>query len=161
MKFVSLFSGAGGLDLGLVRAGWQCSFASDIDSTAVKTLASNMSKIEQANPAVVECADVQSLTAMDIFQKTGLRRGEVTLLAGGPPCQSWSSAGRQKGFDDPRGQLLKDYVRLAQELDVELLVMENVRGLLTARGEDGVPGSALETVRRALLDAGYQTKCAC
>jgi DNA (cytosine-5)-methyltransferase 1 len=158
MKFVSLFSGAGGLDLGLVRAGWQCSFASDIDSTAVESLASNLSKIEQSDPPVVECADVRTLTARDIFQKTGLRRGDVTLLAGGPPCQSWSSAGRQKGFDDPRGQLLKDYVRLAKELEVEFLIMENVRGLLTARGHDGVPGSALETVRRALLDAGYQTQ---
>jgi DNA (cytosine-5)-methyltransferase 1 len=79
------------------------------------------------------------------------------LLAGGPPCQSWSSAGHQQGFEDPRGRLFDDFVRIASELDVRWLVMENVRGLLTARGPDGQPGSALAYIRGKLLKAGFQT----
>jgi DNA (cytosine-5)-methyltransferase 1 len=80
------------------------------------------------------------------------------LLVGGPPCQSWSSAGNQLGFEDPRGRLFKDYVRIASETGVRWLVFENVRGLLTARGPDGQPGSALEHIRKALLEAGFQTE---
>jgi DNA (cytosine-5)-methyltransferase 1 len=87
-----------------------------------------------------------------------MRRGDATALVGGPPCQSWSSAGHQLGFDDPRGKLIRDYVRLASELDVRWLVFENVRGLLTARGPDGEPGSALAFVRQALFRAGFQTE---
>lgn len=82
----------------------------------------------------------------------------MTLLAGGPPCQSWSSGGRQKGFDDPRGRLVDEYLRIASEVDARWLVFENVRGLLTARGPDGVPGSALAHVRQGLLQRGWQTR---
>ena len=84
----------------------------------------------------------------------------MSLLAGGPPCQSWSSAGHQLGFDDPRGRLFDDFVRVAKGLDARWLLMENVRGLLTARGPDGQPGSALDLIRRNLLRAGFQTTVA-
>jgi DNA (cytosine-5)-methyltransferase 1 len=107
--------------------------------------------------AFIECADVRDSRGADILSKAGVRRGDVQLLAGGPPCQSWSSAGHQLGFSDPRGQLFVDFIRLANETDVRWLVFENVRGLLTARGPDGVPGSALKLIRSKLLDAGFQT----
>ncbi len=90
-------------------------------------------------------------------RKSGLRRGDVPLLVGGPPCQSWSSAGRQEGFDDPRGKLFSDFVRLADELDTRWIMFENVRGLLTTRGPDGRPGSALAMIRLHLLAQDYQT----
>lgn len=103
-------------------------------------------------------ADVRGLTGDMILSRSGsLSRGEVQLLAGGPPCQSWSSAGHQQGLDDPRGKLISDFARLANEMDVRWLLFENVRGLLTARGLDGRPGSALEMLRRRLLDYGFQT----
>jgi DNA (cytosine-5)-methyltransferase 1 len=91
------------------------------------------------------------------LNKLGLRKGDIPLLAGGPPCQSWSSAGHQLGFDDPRGRLFDDFVRMADGLGSRWLLLENVRGLLTARGADGQPGSALAYIRRRLLDAGFQT----
>jgi DNA (cytosine-5)-methyltransferase 1 len=59
---------------------------------------------------------------------------------------------------DPRGRLFEDYVRIAKQLDVRWLVFENVRGLVTARGPDGVPGSALQIIRTALAKAGWQTR---
>ncbi len=159
--FVSLFSGAGGLDIGLEEAGWHCAYASDIDADAVETLNLNkgrkLAKSVALQDAYLERADVRQASGGEILAKGGKRRGDIALLAGGPPCQSWSSAGHQRGFGDPRGQLFADFVRLAGEIDVRWLVFENVRGLLTARGPDGAPGSALHLIRGRLLQAGFQT----
>jgi DNA (cytosine-5)-methyltransferase 1 len=162
LEFISLFSGAGGLDLGFEAAGWECLYASDIDSCAVETLRTNKGKWVGGQRVlantVIEQADVMKLSGDDVLRKVGRAKGEVPLLVGGPPCQSWSSAGNQLGFEDPRGRLFKDYVRIATETGVRWLVFENVRGLLTARGPDGQPGSALEHIRKVLLDAGFQTE---
>lgn len=159
--FVSLFSGAGGLDIGLEAAGWIGRYASDVDPIAIDTLKSNKGRSiggrQYLEHATIELADVRSLTGEHILEEIGAAFGEIPLLVGGPPCQSWSSAGRQGGFDDPRGRLFSDFVRLAGELGVRWIMFENVRGLLTARGMDGRPGSALEQIRRELLDAGFQT----
>lgn len=162
MRFVSLFSGAGGLDLGLEYAGWHCEYASDIDSAAVATLQSNRGRrtggVAALNHTVVEQADVRLQSGQEILSRISRRRGDVPLLAGGPPCQSWSSAGHQLGMADPRGRLFEDYIRLATQLDVRWLMFENVRGLVTARGPDGVPGSALQLIRSALAKAGWETR---
>ncbi len=162
MRFVSLFAGAGGLDLGLECAGWRCEYASDLDPRAVETLEANRGKrtngVKALQDAIVEQADVRTLTGRQILDVTGRRRGDFPLLAGGPPCQSWSSAGHQLGFDDPRGRLFEDFIRIAQQLDVRWLLFENVRGLVTARGSDGTPGSALKAIRGALLNAGWHTQ---
>lgn len=161
--FISLFAGAGGLDIGLEAAGWNCRYASDIDDAAVATMKANQSAgtLLAGRPVFegtfIEKADVRALKGSDILGSIGARRGEIPLLAGGPPCQSWSSAGHQLGFQDPRGRLWSDFVRLADELDVRFMLFENVRGLLTARGEDGVPGSALNTIRAKLLEVGFHT----
>lgn len=162
-SFISLFSGAGGLDLGLERAGWNCLFATDFDPLAIRTLNGNRgAKLGDGHIALADTitqeADVRELTGAEILAQVGAARGSVTLLAGGPPCQSWSSAGRQQGFDDPRGRLVGEYLRIASEIDARWLIFENVRGLLTARGSDGVPGSALALVRRSLLQRGWQTR---
>jgi DNA (cytosine-5)-methyltransferase 1 len=163
--YVSLFSGAGGLDLGLERSGWRTAYASDNDTYAIETLKANVGRrVGRGRRAFeatfIEQADIRTLTARSILEKSGLVKGEVQLLAGGPPCQSWSSAGHQLGFDDPRGRLFDDFVRVAKGLDARWLLMENVRGLLTARGPDGRPGSALTEIRRNLLEAGFQTTVA-
>lgn len=163
-EFVSVFAGAGGLDLGLEQAGLTCRYASDLDPDAVATMKRNRGlPLAHSNrhafaDAFIERADIRDLRGGDILAKMGARsRGDIPLLAGGPPCQSWSSAGHQHGLDDPRGQLFSDFIRLASELDVRWLVFENVRGLLTARGADGKPGSALALIRSTLLQAGFQS----
>lgn len=161
LEFISLFSGGGGLDIGFETAGWVCRYATDIDGHSVETLKSNQGRRVKGIPmladAVIENYDVRDLKGHEILRKIGREKGQVPLLVGGPPCQSWSSAGHQLGFDDPRGQLFRDYVRIAVETGVRWIVFENVRGLLTARGPDGRPGSALQHIRQTLLEAGFQT----
>jgi len=150
------------MDLGLEAAGWECVFATDIDARAVESLRNNQgfrlrSGARFLGAAQIERGDIRDLSGTDVLVRTGRRRGEITLLAGGPPCQSWSSAGHQLGFDDPRGQLIGEYLRVASELDCRFLLFENVRGLVTARGPDGVPGSALAWLREQLFTRGWQT----
>lgn len=163
MDFISLFSGAGGLDLGLEAAGMNCLLASDHDADSIETLKANQGfglgdgRRAMADTPILQ-HDVRSLSGSEVLGRIGRRRGGVPILAGGPPCQSWSSGGLQLGFDDPRGRLVDEYLRIASEIDARWLVFENVRGLLTARGLDGVPGSALESVRRELLSCGWQTR---
>ena len=163
MDFISLFSGAGGLDLGLESAGLNCLLATDHDGDAIATLRYNVGlkvagrKRALADAQIVE-ADIREMNGTDILSRVGRSRGGVSVLAGGPPCQSWSSGGLQLGFADPRGRLVDEYLRIASEIDARWLVFENVRGLLTARGLDGKPGSALASVRAELLRRGWQTR---
>ncbi|WP_374550450.1 DNA cytosine methyltransferase [Sphingobium yanoikuyae] len=164
-RFISIFSGAGGLDLGLEQAGWECLFATDHDAAAIATLKHNRGYAlgqgrKALADAIIRQADVRDLRGAEILTELGLRKGDVPLLAGGPPCQSWSSGGLQKGFSDPRGRLVDDYLRLAKEIDARWLLFENVRGLLTARGQDGTPGSALAYVRDSLHERGWLSKVA-
>ncbi len=161
MDFISLFSGAGGLDLGLEMAGLNSLYATDIDAAAIGSLQANQnSRVSRRTVLAntfIEAADIRTLKGKDILGRIGKQKGNVPLLAGGPPCQSWSSAGHQLGFKDPRGQLFADYIRIAKDLDVRWLLLENVRGLVTARGPDGVPGSALAQIRESLFRAGWLT----
>ena len=127
MRFVSLFSGAGGLDLGLELAGLDCSFATDHDDDAVKTLESNRGyALGQGRKALADAVitrdDVRLLRGTNILSQIGLGRGDIPVLAGGPPCQSWSSGGKQLGYADPRGKLVEDYLRIAGEIDARWLI---------------------------------------
>lgn len=154
-NFISMFSGAGGLDLGFEQAGWTRRFASDLDTDAVATLRANTNAQER------ECVgqdDIRDLTAKEVLARAGgMSAGDLGAIVGGPPCQSWSSAGHQRGLADERGQLFRHFIKLANSLDPRFIVMENVRGLLTARGLDGEPGSALALFREDLRQEGWQT----
>ncbi len=160
-QFISVFAGAGGLDLGLEQAGWDCLYATDWDAPAVRTLQLNGGEGAakgRLSKARLEQRDIRELDAAEVLAGVGRRPGDIDLLAGGPPCQSWSSAGHQLGFADPRGRLFEDYLRLAKGLDVRWLLFENVRGLVTARDQNGVPGGALTAIRQALFAAGWQSR---
>ena len=154
-NFISMFSGAGGLDLGFEQAGWTRRFASDLDADAVATLRANSTQQERS---YIGQNDIRDLTAEDVFARAGdMAKGNLVAIVGGPPCQSWSSAGHQMGLADERGQLFRYFIKLANSLDPRFIVMENVRGLLTARGPDGEPGSALALLREDLRKEGWQT----
>lgn len=136
LSLVSLFSGGGGLDLGLEAAGFETLYASDIDHFSCVTLAKGKeASIAKGLPflakALIEEADVCDLSGAEILSRIGKDRGEVDLLAGGPPCQAFSVFGKRAGTADPRGQLPEQYRRILTEIAPKAFVFENVYGLLT------------------------------
>lgn len=166
---VSLFTGAGGLDAGLERAGWSTAIATDLDRDSVATLKETQQRRlavrgrdderHLAGTRIFE-ADAHDLTASDLRPDGADSSWRPSLLAGGPPCQPWSSAGHQRGLKDPRGQLLPEMMRLVGELRPRFVLFENVRGLLTALGPTGRPGEVLESIQADLANMGYASRIA-
>lgn len=130
LNLVSLFSGGGGLDIGLGAAGFKTLFANDVVPQCCATLKRNLNR-----DATVVCADIKNVTGADIRKALGLRDNDtVDLLAGGPPCQAFSIFGQRKGRADPRGKMVYEYFRILSELRPKAFVFENVFGLLTVEG---------------------------
>jgi DNA (cytosine-5)-methyltransferase 1 len=126
---ISLFCGGGGLDLGLSFAGFESKFATDVERPHCETIAYNFPH------TVTLPKDVKELTGEHIREIT--QTNEYDLLAGGPPCQAFSILGRRNSLQDPRGQLVFEYVRLVTEIQPRAFIFENVPGLLTLnKGED-------------------------
>ena len=123
LKIISLFSGAGGLDIGFDRAGFKTAVAVEIDTSCCDTLHTNMPDLPIINKSI---SDVSS---EEILHKGNLKVGEAALVIGGPPCQSFSLAGMRKGLDDDRGKLLFEFVRIVRETLPKGFVLENVKGL--------------------------------
>lgn len=141
LKCISLFSGAGGLDLGLEAAGFETILATDIDEHSCNALkknkqtAKNLGKPFLSNAEII-CEDITKLDGAFFIEKAGLKKGELDLLAGGPPCQAFSVFGKRMGTSDPRGQLVFHYLRLLSEIQPRAFVFENVAGILTVeKGE--------------------------
>jgi DNA (cytosine-5)-methyltransferase 1 len=124
---VDLFCGAGGLSLGLRRAGFAVRAAVDRDATALATYAENLG----AHAAV---ADVAALTAADVLALAGLEEGDLDLLAAGPPCQGFSKQKRGAHLGDRRNALVLEFLRLVGELRPRAFLLENVAQLAQARG---------------------------
>jgi DNA (cytosine-5)-methyltransferase 1 len=138
-KLVSLFSGGGGMDLGLEAAGFETVFATDIDFHSCITLENGKKAAkERGDPflqsAVIKQIDILQLEPSELMSLANIKPGEVDLLAGGPPCQAFSVFGKRKGTEDPRGQLFLEYLRVLAELKPKSFVFENVFGLLTING---------------------------
>lgn len=131
-SFVDVFAGGGGLSLGLKRAGWKGLFAIEKDPCAFETLSANF---PQGNDTLsYDWPENIERRAWDIHDILRGRRdalaslaGKVGLLAGGPPCQGFSHAGRRQP-DDPRNRLFEAYVELVKILRPRLVLVENVRG---------------------------------
>jgi DNA (cytosine-5)-methyltransferase 1 len=126
MRYLSLFSGALGLDLGLERAGWQCVGVSEIDKQACATIRANRPGLRLFE------GDVRELSAFRVCQELGIGVGELDAVVGGPPCQAFSTAGKRQGLNDERGNVFLHFVELALELRPRVVLIENVRGLLSA-----------------------------
>lgn len=122
-KIISLFSGAGGLDIGFEKAGFQTAVAVEIDPACCDTLKTNRPDWCVINKSITD------VTGKEIMEASGLEVGEAALVIGGPPCQSWSLAGMRKGLDDDRGKLLFEFVRIVREVLPKGFVLENVKGL--------------------------------
>lgn len=127
MNVISLFSGAGGLDLGLEKAGFKTRLCVEIDADARATIRRNR---PEWNPTDKHGGDITKFTASALLKEAGLRAGEVDVICGGPPCQSFSNLGRKGGLDDARGQLVFQYLRIVRDIRPKFCFFENVEGLL-------------------------------
>lgn len=139
-KLVSLFTGAGGLDLGLELAGFSHTICVENDASARATLAHNRPAWRLSSR---EKSDITAISAQEVLQQAGIRRGEPALLAGGPPCQPFSKAslwanGTTRGLTDPRAETLRCFLSVAAYALPEVILIENVPGFRRSSGQDGV-----------------------
>jgi DNA (cytosine-5)-methyltransferase 1 len=145
---IDLFSGAGGITLGLQNSGFNVLFASDISGPCALTHRRNLPEVPFVR------ADLRELQGSDILRQTGLKRGELDLLIGGPPCQGFSILG-QRMLDDPRNRLFQEFIRIADTLRPRVAVIENVPGLATLHN-----GVLLQEIGTAFKELGYKIDCA-
>lgn len=136
MKLASLFTGAGGLDLGFEKAGFHVVWANEYDSTIWETFEHNFPKTKLDRRSIVDVSN------NDI--------PDIDGIIGGPPCQSWSEAGAGRGINDKRGQLFFDYIRLLKDKQPKLFLAENVAGILHPKHAE-----AFSNIIKAFEGAGY------
>jgi DNA (cytosine-5)-methyltransferase 1 len=148
---LSLFSGAGGLDIAAINAGidgarWKTFASIEWDKDCCDTL-----QAYPKNESKVFNTDIYSVENAAVFsKKLGVKKSDVTLVYGGPPCQAFSQAGKQRGITDPRGQLIDQFLRFVEEISPNYFVMENVRGLAGIN-----KGKLLEETLTAMRNLGY------
>lgn len=155
---VSLFSGAGGLDLGIEQVGcaatdghggvYQVAVATDFDAPALQTLATNMPHTRTV------CADIRELSAQALAREANLGRGDVGLVVGGPPCTPFLKSGfwlaEKRESRDPDASLLDDFVRVVSDLKPDGVVFENVQSLTYK-----LHGAQFTRLLAGLESAGY------
>lgn len=157
---LSLFSGAMGLDLGIERAGFRVRVCVEMDKWAVNTIKAN------TNIPVID-RDINTVTTDEILSTAGLKKDEVTLVVGGPPCQAFSTAGKQRGLADFRGNVILQFLRVVSDIRPPFFIMENVRGLLSAKlnyvpleymeydSIKSIKGSVLQFITNEFKKLGY------
>lgn len=150
---ISLFSGGGGLDIGFHQAGYRTLACIEIDEQACRTLEAN--RRQYFSDAAILNADVSAVSVSDLMDRCGLKSGELDVLYGGPPCQSFSQIGKKDNLNDIRGLLLFAMVDYARVLRPKSILIENVKALQSAPDLDGVRGGALRQLREALESLGY------
>lgn len=125
LSCISLFTGGGGLDLGLEWAGFQTRCFVENNPYCIQTIRRN-----RRQWPLVKDGDITKITGQDILNTANLRRGEPYLVAGGAPCQPFSSLGKNEGETNLNGQLYKHFIRIVEEIQPAMFLFENVRGMM-------------------------------
>ena len=108
-KYISLFSGAMGLDLGLEQAGWETQLVLDNYKSAIDTITDNKKKLNNPYLSIIH-NDIRNYTASEILKLSNINKGELFAMVGGPPCQAFSSAGKRLGLEDERGNVSLKFI---------------------------------------------------
>ena len=151
---LSFFTGAMGLDLGLEQAGIKALLACEFNKACRMTINAN-------RPEMALIGDINKYTSGQILEMAGLpKNAHIDVIFGGPPCQAFSTAGARRGFDDERGNVFLTYLSRISELKPTYVVIENVRGLLSAAYPYGklkkpIKGGALKIILDRLREMGY------
>lgn len=155
-SFIDLFAGCGGLSLGLIQAGFSCRFAVEAHPDAFETYRKNLIEgpvtgHEWPEWLAVAAHDVVALAANHRPHLAALR-GSIDLVAGGPPCQGFSTNGRRDP-DDPRSRMVDAYLEIVDLVRPSLVLIENVRGFTSMPHSSG--GTYSDAVKRRLTGLGY------
>lgn len=142
---IDLFCGCGGLSRGLSDAGINVVLGIDVWDRAIETYQHNFPD----HTAI--CGDMKSLDPADIAERIGMHH--VDIIAGGPPCQAYSIAGRRDS-KDPRASLFKEYLRFVEYFRPKIVLMENVQGLLSSKNEHGE--KVIEIIEKEFQNIGYR-----
>lgn len=148
MKFIELFSGIGGMGYGLMESGMECVGFCEIDKHAHRAF----NLLHNKDKKMWEGWDVRDVTDDDI-RSVERERGQISLIAAGFPCQSFSIAGKRRGFEDTRGTLVHEVFRFASILKPKYLLLENVKGLLSHD-----KGRTFGIILSALDELGYDAE---
>lgn len=143
-RFIDFFAGAGGMSAGIEMAGFEPLLAIELEPAY-----SNTYKLNHPNTTML-VKDISKIKGKDILKATGLKRGELELLAGGPPCQGFSINAPVRSLDDQRNGLVKEYLRLADELHPHAILIENVPGFVSLG-----KGTVVQLVYQELERMGY------
>ena len=122
---IELFAGAGGLALGVEKAGFNTLGLIEFDKDAADTLKKNRPNWNVIND------DIANISCLDLEKYFSIKKGELDLLSGGAPCQAFSYAGKRLGLEDARGTLFYHYALFLEKFQLKMFLFENVRGLLT------------------------------
>ncbi|MGI8543024.1 MAG: DNA cytosine methyltransferase [Aridibacter sp.] len=139
---VSLFSGCGGIDLGLIKAGYEVVWANDIDEDCCETYKENIGNH-------INCGDIRELPVPNYEN--------IDLMTAGFPCQPFSNAGNRLGTKDDRGNLFEETFRFIEKLNPKALIYENVRGLLSFKNKEK-DGKLIDEILESLRDLGYEVE---
>lgn len=144
MKCIELFAGAGGLALGIEKAGFKTIGLIEFNRPAVETLKKNRPEWN------VILDDIANISCLNLEEYFNIKKGELDLLSGGAPCQAFSYAGKRLGMEDTRGTLFYHYATFLQKLQPRMFLFENVKGLLTHDS-----GKTYKTMLSVFEEAGY------
>lgn len=144
LTMLDLFAGAGGLSEGLSESGFHSLFASEIVPTYAETYRQNHPSAE------VLTADIRTVDAEEVRDRLGIEKGELDLLAGGPPCQGFSINAPIRSILDQRNHLFKEYLRFVDAFAPRAVLIENVPGLVSFEH-----GATLHAILEALSQLGY------
>lgn len=147
MKSIELFAGAGGLALGIEQAGFDTIGLVEFDSSAAETLKHNRPHWNVIHD------DVANISKLDLEEYFSIKKGELDLLSGGAPCQSFSYAGKRLGLEDTRGTLFYHYAVFLEKLQPKMFLFENVKGL-TSHDK----GKTYETILNVFESEGYDVQ---
>ncbi|PSM16689.1 DNA cytosine methyltransferase [Nitratireductor sp. StC3] len=144
---IDLFCGAGGLSEGFRQAGFHVLAGQDFDEQAGATFAATH------HEATFIGGPIQNVTPQQLLKAAGMKRGEADVIVGGPPCQGYSVYNHQRGVDDPRAGLFREYLRIVEGIYPRWIVMENVTGITSI-----ADGGIVREITQGMNQLGYRVE---
>ncbi|TFF40802.1 DNA cytosine methyltransferase [Mucilaginibacter psychrotolerans] len=147
LTVIDLFCGAGGLSEGFRQAGFKVLVGQDYDDRAGETFSATHPE------ATFIGGPIQNVSPQDLLNAAKVKHGEIDIIVGGPPCQGYSINNHQRGLEDPRSGLFREYLRIVEGIKPRWLVIENVTGITSIAG-----GSIVKELTEGVENLGYKVE---